>query len=337
MGNFNRSRPQWRISSSAALLAAVLVAALGLSQLPHTVTQSLRAGWREALLPTQRTLGAMSDLAAAIWKKTQSPETVAVDQAEQKIAELTDQLQRRELELQLAQSSLAPAPRPAPDDATSCDGADIASPLLISQLIPANVLGQQAKAFLKAHDLLDVGRAQGAAPDALVLDSALGATTGLPSTVLDQGRDTSVQTGRLVLAGSRVWGKVAEVGPHTCTVRRITDSNYRDLVQLATPQNGRLQFSARGVLVGTGQRLCKIELVENTEPVAVGDLVFTIDDGVLPSPLLYGKVVQLDRKPGDAHWQIWVEPAIKTTSPPARVSVLKMELNPARVAETPNH
>ena len=94
-----------------------------------------------------------------------------------------------------------------------------------------------------------------------------------------------------MLAGSRVWGKVADVGPHTCTVRRITDAGYRDLVQLATSREGRLHFSARGVLVGAGERLCKIELVETTEPVAVGDLVFTADDGVLQSPLLYGKIV----------------------------------------------
>ncbi len=187
------------------------------------------------------------------------------------------------------------------------------------------MLGQQAQAFLLAHDLLDVGRSQGAQPNALVIDDA--------PPLVDQGRDASIQAGRLVLAGNRVWGKVAEVGPHTCTVRRITDSSYRDLVQLATPRDGRLQFSVRGVLVGAGQHLCKIELVSATEPVAVGDLVFTADDGVLSSPLLYGKVVRVDRKPGDAHWQIWMEPAVKPTSPPARVAVLKIELNPARVAD----
>ena len=137
--------------------------------------------------------------------------------------------------------------------------------------------------------------------------------------LLDQGRDASLKPGRLVLAGSRVWGKVADVGPHTCTVRRITDAGYRDLVQLATSREGRLHFSARGVLVGAGRRLCKIELVETTEPVAVGDLVFTADDGVLQSPLLYGKIVKVDRKPADPHWQIWMEPAVNPSAPPARV------------------
>ncbi len=149
---------------------------------------------------------------------------------------------------------------------------------MLPQLLPARVLGQQAQAFLLTHDLLDVGRSQGAVPNALVIDE--------PLPIVDQGRDASVKAGRLVLAGNRIWGKVAEVGPHTCTVRRITDSSYRDLVQLATPRGDRLQFSARGVLVGSGQRLCRIELVDATEPVAVGDLVFTADDGVLTSPLL---------------------------------------------------
>ena len=198
--------------------------------------------------------------------------------------------------------------------------------LLLPQLLPARILGQQAQAFLLTHDLLDVGRSQGAQPNSLVLDDS--------TPIIDQGRDAAVQTGRLVLAGNRIWGKVAEVGPHTCTVRRITDPAYRDLVQLATPRDGRLQFSARGVLVGAGQRLCKIELVDATEPVAVGDLVFTADDGVLTSPLLYGKVCKSIASPaipiGKSGWN---RPSNQIRLPP-RVAILKLELNPARVAES---
>ena len=321
MATFNRSRPTLRITPSVMLLIGLLLAAFGLSFVPPAVTQSLRGAWREALLPTQRALSATGNLVNAAWKKLPTFQTAAADNSQQKIADLTDQLDRLQAQLEL-ERSLAPAPRPGQNNET----ADDTPSLLIPQLIPARVLGQQAQAFLLTHDLLDVGRTQGALPNSFVIDE-------IPQ-LIDQGRDASVKPGRLVLAGSRVWGKVAEVGPHTCTVRRITDAGYRDLVQLATSREGRLHFSARGVLVGAGQRLCKIELVETTEPVAAGDLVFTADDGVLQSPLLYGKIVKLDRKPGEAHWQIWMEPAVKPSAPPARVSVLKMELNPARVAET---
>ncbi len=303
MANFDRSRPKWRITPSAALLAGVLLAAMGLSFLPPNLVQSLRAAWREALFPTQRTVIAASNVATVAWAKLPfARNTLPDNQSQQKIAELSEQLDRLKTQLLLQGAT-------ADSSGSAGDGEDEAAPLLRPQLIPAHVLGQQAQAFLLAHDLLDVGRSQGAQPNALVIDDA--------PPLIDQGRDASIQAGRLVLAGNRVWGKVAEVGPHTCTVRRITDSSYRDLVQLATPRDGRLQFSVRGVLVGAGQHLCKIELVCATEPVAVGDLVFTADDGVLSSPLLYGKVVRVDRKPGDAHWQIWMEPAVKPTSPPA--------------------
>ena len=56
MATFNRSRPAWRITSSAILLIGLLLAALGLSFVPPPITQSLRAAWRESLLPTQKAL-----------------------------------------------------------------------------------------------------------------------------------------------------------------------------------------------------------------------------------------------------------------------------------------
>jgi hypothetical protein len=47
--------------------------------------------------------------------------------------------------------------------------------------------------------------------------------------------------------------------------------------------------------------------------------------------MLYGRVAKLERKPGAAHWEISMEPAIATAAAPSRVAVLRMELNPARV------
>ena len=105
--------------------------------------------------------------------------------------------------------------------------------------------------------------------------------------VIDAGRDLGAEPGRVVLAGRRVWGKLATVGPHTSVVQRITDRGYRDTVQLARRDTGQLahregeqlRLGPRGVLVGSGDPLCQIELVEATEPVSVGDEVCTAADG----------------------------------------------------------
>src|SRR5262249_27021480 len=93
-------------------------------------------------------------------------------------------------------------------------------------------------------------------------------------------------------------------------------------------------FAARGMLTGDGQGLCKIETLQVTQPVTVGDLVFTADDGALDVPLLYGSVARVERKAGATQWEVWMQPAVDAKSLPAQVAVLTMELNPARVATT---
>jgi cell shape-determining protein MreC len=82
------------------------------------------------------------------------------------------------------------------------------------------------------------------------------------------------------------------------------------------------------MLEGTGRRLCRIRLVVTTEPVSDGDLVFTTThQGLLPEPLLYGRVTRVERLAGSAHWQIWMQPAAAPELPET-VSVLRARLNP---------
>ncbi len=341
----NRTENIRRIVSPITMLVAVLAIAIGLAFAPHSTTQPLRDGWREALRPGQQVLTTISNWAGDCWMSIRYADGSDSTAAQQQIAELNDQVQRLEMELLVARSNRGAASESSAvsENNDSADGQENRShlpPLLLSQTIAARVLGRQAKAYLQARDILDVGRSRGATADSLVIDagrnnSVSGETkreTNSDRALVDQGRDAAVEAGRFVLAGSRVWGKVAEVGSHTSTVQRVTDAGYRDLVQLASQHEGRLRFAARGVLVGRGESLCKIEMVETTQPVAAGDLVFTADDGVLDVPLLYGRVVRLERKPGAAHWEIWMEPAVALNSPPAQVAVLRMEVNPARLA-----
>jgi rod shape-determining protein MreC len=149
--------------------------------------------------------------------------------------------------------------------------------------------------------------------------------------MIDAGGDMGLENGGLVLAGRRVWGRIASVGPYTSAVERISDPGYRDTVQIGHVDDRRLKLGPRGMLVGAGGSLAKIELVETSQPVAIDDQVYTADDGVLRTPLLYGKVVKLQRTAGNPYWEIWMEPAAGGDEP-RTVAVLRMELNPSRVA-----
>jgi cell shape-determining protein MreC len=113
------------------------------------------------------------------------------------------------------------------------------------------------------------------------------------------------------LAGRRVWGKVIESAAQTSSVLRLTESGYRDLVQLVQSQGDALKPGPCGMLEGAGERQCRIRMISATEPVSVGDLVVTTgQEGLAPQPLLYGKVVRAELPPGAAHWEIWMLPAI---------------------------
>jgi cell shape-determining protein MreC len=200
--------------------------------------------------------------------------------------------------------------------------------LLTLQCIWARVLGQQARAFLQQNLPLDVGSRAGVQSDALVIASPEGL-------LIDRGRAAELQSGQFVLSRGQVWGKIVEVGPYTSTVRTVTEPGYRDLIRLATPDaEGRpTRWGPEGILEGSGERLARIRLVEVTEPVSVGDLVFTAaGKGVLPKPLLYGRVVRVERPTGASHWDIWMESALGEHGP-RRVAVLRIQLNPSRVAE----
>jgi cell shape-determining protein MreC len=316
---------RWRMLSPSLVLAATLAAALGLGFAPRGTTQPLRDAWREALRPGLVVLANTTDWIGSRWAEFRCGDS-RLPEAEQKIVALNDQIRTLQTQLLLARSDRAGGSADELNDHSQ------PPPLLLPQTIAARVLGRQSQMFLPPRELLDVGKLRGAKPQALVIDDGGLSRAASAAPLLDEGSDAAVKSGRLVLAGSRVWGKVAETGLHTSTVQRVTDAGYRDLVQLARSKDGRLHFAARGMLTGRGEPLCKIEMVEAAEPVTVGDLVFTVDDGVLDTPLLYGRVARVERKPGAAQWEIWMEPAVDSRSSPAHVAVLKMELNPARLA-----
>ncbi len=176
---------------------------------------------------------------------------------------------------------------------------------------------------------MDVGARNGLTAGEFVVESTTGISKNHP--MLDVGGDVGAEAGRLVLAGRHIWGKLAAVGAATSTVQRLTDPNYRDRVQLTHGAGETIRLGARGMLVGTGEAHCRIDLIEAAEPVAVGDDVYAASDGTLREPLYYGRIVRAEHAAGQPHWRLWMEPAIGDDEPREAI-VLKFELNPARMA-----
>jgi cell shape-determining protein MreC len=257
------------------------------------------------------------------WMQAAVADARRAAEAEQQAAELKAQNDRLAAALDAARRLSVPS-----DAGVQC--ASPAPPLLETDAVVARVLGHAAQTFLHGRELLDIGSHSGVSPGGLVIDRD-GPDGG--TTMIDAGHDLDLQPGRIVLAGRRVWGKLASVGSHVSVVRRITDPGYRAEVQIAhaaADRDAPRSLGPRGMLVGTGDRLCQIELVEASEPVSVGDLVYSESDGLLSEPLLYGDIVRVELARDKLHWQIWMQSAVGSDAP-REVAVLRTELNPARL------
>ncbi len=293
-----------------------LALAMVLALLPSTVTGRIKTLQQALLVPGQRAAAGVVD-----WCQHRSAFFTADRQTSAEIRsqrEEIETLRRRNAQLQIA---LALATARAEDVQRATQ--ESTAPLLAPKLLPARVLGRQARAFLAQMHTIAAGADDGVLPAALILDDAL--------PLVDQGTDAGVDAGQLVLAGATVWGQVAALGGHVSSVRRANAPGYRDLVQLARASGDRLISGPQGVLEGTGERWCRIKLIQATESVSEGDLVLaTGGEALVDAPLIYGRVVRLESRPGVPHWEIWMEPAARAE--PRDVAVLQISLNEARLA-----
>jgi cell shape-determining protein MreC len=305
---YNRANKSQRRIKRLAHLAALVAIGLSLSLLPSRIVAPLKHVQQALLRPVQQWL-------AGLWH---SPGLASSDD---RIAEL-ELLRRENAELRTA-LSLVRMNASSAGDPTDHESTD-SEPLLIAGLVEVRVLGRQARGFLEANDLLDAGTDDGVRPESLVVDH--------PAQLIDQGTEEGVRPGQFVLAGRQVLGKIRDAGARTATMQRPCASTYRDLVQLGIEQEGRVKLGPRGILEGTGQELCRIRLVPITEAVSEGDLVLTTGgEGLLPTPLVYGRVTRAERTAGAAHWDLWMQPIESNDA--SRVAVLRAELNPLRVAD----
>jgi cell shape-determining protein MreC len=321
-----------RLLSSEAALACVLFIAVVLANLPPQSTSVVREIPRSLLQPAQTILlqGRLqaNQLAARFYDQSSTQANLQAQQAALERLQVEKTALEDALRVALSQERTT-----APDVSTSPSPV---APLLVPDLLEAQVLGQQARAWLAPSDILALPSAARVTAGALLLRDPVLVD---PLVLLDAGRDLGITTSQRVLAGGHVWGRIDQVGPRTATVRRVTDTGYRDLVRLAQPAGPRVRFGPRGVLEGTGEPLCKIRLVKITDAVSEGDLVYTAsEEGLTPLPLLYGHVVRVERQPGANHWEIWVQPAAfhgANEPAPSHLSVVRGVLNPERLARQP--
>ena len=297
---------QWSVVSASLVLAVVL------ALLPASWTEMLKGRAAQIVKPGQTVVIELRDRIHENGRRVGAyfQSSARLAQAEIELADLhkqNDQMARELATFRTQANTRIQA-------STNQD-----QPLLHIAAVEARVLGRQSLAFLRERQMLDVGTRSGVHADALVAASAV--------PILDAGKDTRMVSGRLVLSGCRVWGRIAEVGQVTSTVQKITEAGYRDLVRLAgsSANTAAVGHGPEGILEGTGEPLVRIRNVPATEPVAVGDAVYAADLSAFPAPPLYGHVVRVERPVGAAHWEIWMQPAMVGESPD-RVVILCSEL-----------
>ena len=197
-------------------------------------------------------------------------------------------------------------------------------PLIVPQVVAANVLGDELAASWRSGRLLDRGQTHGVVEASLVLDAN--------AKLLDQGADIGLSADLPVFAGSCVIGKLQHVGHWSSTWVPLTDKRFRGRARLARVTADGLVFGAEGILLGDGKAACSLTKIRATDPVSEGDEVFSLETpGGFETPLFYGTVTHAELAPGATQWEIEVRPAIDPQSTKS-VSIVRPTMNPKRLA-----
>jgi rod shape-determining protein MreC len=153
--------------------------------------------------------------------------------------------------------------------------------------------------------------------------------------LIDQGDEAHLHPDQPVFAGRCVVGKIQQVGRWTSSILPVTDLEYRGRAQLMRRTADGLVVGPEGIIAGDGKEGCRLNFIAATQPVAVGDEVYTAVAGTpLPMPMYYGRVVAVSLAEGAPYWEVQVKPA-ETLNHARSVQVLRVVLNPARTATTP--
>ena len=113
-------------------------------------------------------------------------------------------------------------------------------------------------------------------------------------------------------------------------MRLTTDPKYSARAQLLRETASGAQFGAEAILKGRGNGTCELTGVPYTEPVSVGDAVYTGGRSALfPTPMYYGRVIEAKLEAGQ-RWSIVVKPNFDVDEI-REVAVLRENMSSTRV------
>ena len=308
-------------SASLPVACGLVLVGVGLSFAPDGVAMRLRGAVADVMRPGQQAVRATGDslregLASLTSQSVQTQQVEMtrlrreLDDARARSAALAARLAKVHEERE-HETVLPVAMRRLPR---------LASASLIEVAVLGDVLAEQ----WRNGKLLDRGEANGVRESSLVVNSR--------QPLVDVGQDGELSPEDSVLMGRSVIGKIERVGRWTSTLLLLTDTAYRGRAQLIQEAETGFAFGARGILKGQGGVLCKLEGIAATESVRVGDGVYTAGrDGLVSTPLYYGKVVEATLGPDDREWKVLVEPA-PLPSRLTTVQVLRTSVNSERLA-----
>jgi cell shape-determining protein MreC len=307
------------------IITLCLAAAIGLGFAPATVQGWLRATIRDGFQPGV-TLAASAQQSAARQlhqrfvgddeRQLQSQ----ISDLKSELATLQTSLRREQLARQRTRDQKLLALQRHDDERRPIDS----PPLIVPQVVAANVLGEELATSWRSGKLLNRGKTSGVIEASLVLDAN--------AKLLDQGEDSGLAADLPVFAGSCVVGKLQHVGHWSSTWIPLTDKRFAGRARLARVTKEGLIFGSDGVLIGNGKETCRLTKVKATEPVSEGDEVFALETpGGFETPLFYGTVTRAELADGARHWEIEVRPAIDPQTARS-VSIVRPMVNPKRLA-----
>ncbi len=315
---------------------AVMVASLtgfGLLLAPAEQTDRIRATVRDGALPGLRIVDAAHQRVLTLPVHLEGEET-ADDLSPELIAE-RDQWEQKYRQLQSVNAQLIGALERARGEQASPFLAEPGTPLFIPELIEASVIGaeevQQSTQRASFRRIVDVGTHDDIIPADFVVNE-IPSSQRRSSRLIDQGTDSGLALDQPVFAGRCVVGKVGQVGRWTSTIIPVTDPEYSGRAQLVRSTEQGAVLGAEGVITGDGEGRCLLKYVPGTEPVAVGDVVYTpVGHSNLPVPMHYGTVIKATLTNQAQDWTIVIAPA-ETVDGTRKVQVLRSVLNTARTS-----
>ena len=307
----------WNLPATCGLM----LVGVGLHFAPDAVSSRLRGAISDVMRPGQQAVSATGETLREGLAAISSP---SVQTQQREVARL-----REELDAANARSAILVARLAESNDMRTREAVlpstiqrlpRLTSPSLIEAAVLGDVLAEQ----WRSGKLLDRGTANGVRESALVVSSR--------QPLLDLGQDGELLPEDAVLLGRCVIGKVERVGRWTSTLLLLTDAAYRGRAQLIHVADNGFAWGGRGILKGQGGTLCQLEGIAATESVRVGDGVYTAErDGLVTTPLYYGRVVEATLGPDDREWHVLVEPA-PLPNRLNSVQVLRMNVNSERLA-----